>query len=398
MKKMWLIALLTYRRQIRSGTFLILTFGLPLLMVVAGAIPVLSAQSSGLPHIGYVDQTGRLSDITQVHVEDSTLTLTHYADTRQAQAAVQRGEISGYLVIPSGYFQGQKPVFYGEKEPGLALNDALASFMRRAMLPNQPDWVLDRLADPSNVTYVAQPSGEAVSPGPDLLIRVATPIALALVFALTIFMGASQMGSAIVREKDQRSMEMIITSLRPRELVVGKVLGMTLVTLTQIAIWTIGGGIAIGLALAGSGAQNISFPWEALVWGLLLGVPGYFLYAVLAAGLGVIAGDRQQARQLAGLLGFVGLSPLYFLGLLVNAINSPLALALTWFPLTAPMIALFRMALTSVPRWQLLVSLAILLVSLLVSIWFVARIFRAAMLIYGQSLRPRQIWQALRQA
>jgi ABC-2 type transport system permease protein len=398
MKKVWLIALLTYRRQIRSGTFLILTFGLPLLMVVAGAIPILSAQSGELPHVGYVDQTGRLSDITQVPVEDSTLTLTRYADTGQAQAALQRGEISGYLVIPSDYFQGQKPVFYGEKEPGPALNDALASFMRHAMLPNQSEWVLDRLADPSNVTYVAQPGGEAVSPGPALLVRVATPAALALIFALTIFVGANQMGSAIVREKDQRSMEMIITSLRPRDLVVGKVLGMTLVTSTQVAIWVAGGGIAVGLALAGSGAQNISFPWEALVWGLLLGVPGYFLYAVLAAGLGVIAGDRQQARQLAGLLGFVGLSPLYFLGVLVNAINSPLALALTWFPLTAPMIALFRMALTSVPRWQLLISLAILLVSLLVSIWFVVRIFRAAMLIYGQALRPRQIWQALRQA
>jgi ABC-2 type transport system permease protein len=398
MKKLWLIARLTYRRQIRSGTFLILTFGLPLLMVVVGAIPILSAQSGGLSHIGYVDETGRLADITQVGLEGTTLTLTHYADISQARAALQRGEIGGYLVIPGGYFQGQEPVFYGEKEPGLALNDALSAFMRRAMLPNQPNSVLDRLADPSNVTYVAQSSGEAVSPGPSLLIRVATPAALALVFALTIFMGASQMGSAIVREKDQRSMEMIITSLRPRELVIGKVLGMTLVTLTQIAIWTIGGGIAVALALAGSGAQNVSVPWEALVWGLLLGVPGYFLYAVLAAGLGVIAGDRQQARQLAGLLGFVGLSPLYFLGVLVNAINSPLALALTWFPLTAPMIALFRMALTNVPSWQLLVSLAILLISLLVSIWFVARIFRAAMLIYGQSLRPRQIWQALRQA
>jgi ABC-2 type transport system permease protein len=398
MKKVWLIARLTYRRQIRSGTFLLLTIGLPLLMVVIGAITLFSAQSGALPHIGYVDETGRLADITQVHLEGSMLTLTHYPDSAQARAALQRGEIGGYLVIPAGYFQGQEPIYYGENEPGIALNDALASFMRRAMLPNQPNSLLDRLADPSNVTYVAQSSGEAVSPGPSLLIRIATPAALALIFALTIFMGASQMGSAIVREKDQRSMEMIITSLRPRELVIGKVLGMTLVTLTQIAIWTVGGGIAVALALAGSGAQNVSFPWEALVWGVLLGVPGYFLYAVLAAGLGVIAGDRQQARQLAGLLGFVGLSPLYFLGVLVNAIDSPLALALSWFPLTAPMIALFRMALTNVPTWQLFVSLAILLVSLLVSIWFVARIFRAAMLIYGQSLRPRQVWQALRQA
>jgi ABC-2 type transport system permease protein len=75
-----------------------------------------------------------------------------------------------------------------------------------------------------------------------------------------------------------------------------------------------------------------------------------------------------------------------------------LAIGLTWFPLTAPVVALFRLALTEVPAWHLIVSLVILLISLAASIWFVARIFRAAMLMYGQSLRPKQIWRALRQA
>ena len=150
--------------------------------------------------------------------------------------------------------------------------------------------------------------------------------------------------------------------------------------------------------LAAAGGQTLSIPWEAVIWATLLGVPGYFLYTVLASGLGIIAGDRQQARQLSGLLGFVGLSPLYFMGILINDLDSPLALGLTWFPLTAPTVALFRMALSQVPTWQLAVSLAILIASLVVSVWFVARIFRAAMLIYGQSLRPKQIWQVLRQA
>jgi len=89
-----------------------------------------------------------------------------------------------------------------------------------------------------------------------------------------------------VREKDQRSMEMIITSLSPRELVTGKVLGMTLLSLTQVAVWALGAGAAIGLAMLGVlEPQALSIPWRALLWGALLGVPGYFLYAVIAAGL-----------------------------------------------------------------------------------------------------------------
>ncbi len=194
-------------------------------------------------------------------------------------------------------------------------------------------------------------------------------------------------------------MEMIITSLAPRELVTGKVLGMTLLSLTQVGVWAIGGGIAIGLALSSTvDVQTLSIPWEALMWALLLGVPGYFLYAVLASGLGVIAGDSQQAQQLAGVLGMLGLAPLWFMGLLINALDGPLAVGLTLFPLTGPMIGLFRMALVEVPTWQLITSLAILVASLIGSIWLVARIFRAAMLMYGQALRPRQILQALREA
>jgi ABC-2 type transport system permease protein len=327
------------------------------------------------------------------------LTLTAYADTGAAQTAFQRGEIAGYLVIPDEYFQGHPGVFYAEEEPSGKLEEALTAFMRRAMLPDEPAWTLDRLAVPSEVTYVARDSGEEIAEGPAVIVRFATPLVLALVFALAVLTGASQMGSAIVREKDQRSMEMIITSLTPRELVTGKVLGMTLLSLTQVGVWAVGGSIAIGLALSTAvDVQTLRIPWRALTWALLLGVPGYFLYAVLASGLGVIAGDNQQAQQLAGVLGMLGLAPLWFMGLLINALNGPLAVGLTMFPLTAPMIGLFRIALVEVPTWQLITSLAILMASLIGSIWLVARIFRAAMLMYGQALRPQQLLQALREA
>jgi len=399
MKKIWLIATTTYRRRIRSGTFLFLTFGLPVLMVIAGAIPFIRALGGDLPAVGYVDQTGRLAPVTQVRVEDATLTLTAYADTGAAQTAYQRGEIAGYLVIPDDYFQGQPAAFYAKEEPGMKLEEALIAFMRRAMLPDEPAWILNRLADPSEVTFVGRDSGEEITEGPAVAMRFAVPAILALVFAIAVFTGASQMGSAIVREKDQRSMEMIITSLAPWELVAGKVLGMTLLSLTQVGVWAIGGGIAIGLALSSTvDVQTLSIPWEALMWALLLGVPGYFLYAVLASGLGIIAGDSQQAQQLAGVLGMLGLAPLWFMGLLINALDGPLAVGLTLFPLTGPMIGLFRMALVEVPTWQLITSLAILVGSLVGSIWLVARIFRAAMLMYGRALRPRQILQALREA
>jgi ABC-2 type transport system permease protein len=194
-------------------------------------------------------------------------------------------------------------------------------------------------------------------------------------------------------------MEMVITSTAPRELVVGKVLGMTLLTATQIGVWLIGAMIGLGLALSGAlQLSDLSIPWSALLWAALLGIPGYFLYAVIGAGLGVIAGDKQSARQLSGMLGFIGMGPLYVLSAIIDNLGGALGVGLTLFPLTAPTIALFRMTLSEVPTWQLGASLAIILVTLAAGVWFVARVFRAAMLMYGQTLGPKQILRALREA
>lgn len=399
MHKTGLVAKTTYRRRIRSGSFLILTFGLPLLMIVVGAIPFIRNAGDGLPSVGYVDRTGQLASIEQVSVGDRTLHLTAYADTDAARAGVEEGQIAGYLVVPEGYFSDEVPVFYAAEEPSMRLEEGLGAFLRRAMLPQVDADRLERVADPVDLTYVALATGDRVSEGVGLVIRLITPIALAIVFMLTVFTGASQMGSAVVREKDQRAMEMVITSLAPVELVSGKILGLTLLSLTQVGIWALGAGIALTLALSGRvDAQSLSIPWGALIWAALLGVPCYFLYAALASGLGIIAGDQQQARQLAGMLGFLGMSPVYMMSIIVQATDGPLAIGLTLFPLTSPVVALFRMALTDVPPWQLATGLGLIVISLVGSVWFVARIFRAAMLLYGQSLKPRHVLRALREA
>lgn len=397
MTKVWLLATQTYRQHLRSGSFLILTFALPVLMIIAGAVPVFSMINDDLTRLGYVDLTGQLP-VPAGQLEDTDLGLSIYRNVEAAHSALTQDTIDGYLVVPADYFQQQPPVFYGREEPGPLLQETLTQLLRRAMLSEQPAWIAKRLADPSQLTYVARATGQEVAAGPGVLIYVIIPAVLAIIFALTVLTGAGQMGAAMVREKDQRAMEIVITSIAPWQLVSGKVLGITLLTITQLAIWAVGAGIALGLLFLTTGGQPITLPWAALFWAVLLCGPGYLLYAVLAAGLGLIAGDQQQARQFAGLLGFVGLAPLYFMGALVNAINGPLALILTWFPLTAPVVALFRIALSQVPIWQLIISFVILLASLLAALWFVAVIFRSAILLYGQALRPKQIWQILQQA
>ncbi|MBS3751229.1 MAG: ABC transporter permease [Anaerolineales bacterium] len=399
MNKLWLVAKNTYQQRIRSSTFLMLTFGIPLIMIVAGAIPVLTELRAEIPTVGYVDQTGKMGAVEEIEYEDEILTLKSYPDQNAGMTDLKTGKIGGLLILPKDYFQGGIPRYRAEKQPSEKLKGALEKAVRTGMLSGAPSWQVERLEDPANFTYAAQSTGKRVSEGPAVIIRVAIPVFFAMVFVLAIFTGANQMGSVMVKEKDQRAMEMVITSISPRELVAGKVMGMTLLSMTQVAVWTLGAGTAVFLLfredLIG---HTLSIPWNALLWAGLLCVPGYFLFALVGAGLGVIAGDVTQARQLAGMLGFIGMGPLYFMGVIVNAVDGPLAVGLTLFPFTAPTIGLFRMALTEVPTWQFLTSLLILVGSLLFSIWLVARVFRATMLLYGQKLKPAEIMQVISQS
>ena len=374
-----------------------MTLGLPLLMVIVGAASFfVQTRADTTTRLALVDERAELDGSAASLPESNDLALSVSPSRAAAEAALQRGEVDGYLVIPAGFAQGATPHLYLGEEPSGSLRPALASFLRRAAAPDAPEWVLDRLDDPAVFTYQDARGQNVLSGGVSLALRVVTPVALALAFALMVFTGISQMGPAMAREKDQRVMEMVITSLSPRDLVAGKVLGTTMLSLTQFAVWGLGILLAAVLALTGRVEwATLSIPWRAVAWAALLGIPAYFLFALLAAGLGIIAGDSQQARQLAGMLGFFGLVPLWFAGAIVNAPDSPAAVALTIFPLTSPTIGLLRMALTEVPLWQLGLALALILVSMVAALWFVARIFHAAMLLYGQALRPRAIWRAL---
>jgi ABC-2 type transport system permease protein len=86
------------------------------------------------------------------------------------------------------------------------------------------------------------------------------------------------------------------------------------------------------------------------------------------------------------------------MGIVINSIDGPLSVGLTIFPLTAPTFTIFRMALTEIPFWQLMVSLGSVILSLMLCVWIASRLFRVTMLLYGQKLKLPQIWQAIRQS
>lgn len=392
--KTLLVAANTYRLGVRSLSFLALTLILPLILVAAGALPwiVQAARGAAPDALGYVDLTVTLPPLDG---SAGDLPLAAYRSTAAAEESLARGEIDGFLLIPEGYLRGEPTRYVGSRPPTRATLDALQRTLRGALAQGADPAAAARLAAPARVTYESV-DGEVLGEETWLVVRALFPGILALVYCLAVFTGTGQMGSAVIREKEHRAMEMVLTSLHPASLVGGKVLGMALLSLTQLGTWAVGGLAAAGLFVTGRlGVPGFSPPGDAVLWGALLCVPGYLLYAVLAAGLGIIAGDEQNAQELAGGLGLVALGPLWLLGIVFLAPEGPFAVALSLFPLSAPTVLLVRMAISDVPPWQMATALSLLLASLFVAIWAVARVFRAAMLLYGQRLRPGQVLRAL---
>jgi ABC-2 type transport system permease protein len=204
--------------------------------------------------------------------------------------------------------------------------------------------------------------------------------------------------SGVVEEKENRLMEILATSLRPLELLWGKVLGLGALSLTQVLVWS-----AAGLAIASSNADareflsGASFRAGDLVLVAALFVINFLLFAAMMMAVGASVTAETESRQVAGLFTFVMVAPMALLVTFFTNPNGPLPVFFSFFPLTAALGLIMRMGLTTLPAWQIVLSVAIQVATTIGIMWLAAKVFRLGMLMYGKPLTPRALWRALRE-
>jgi len=221
------------------------------------------------------------------------------------------------------------------------------------------------------------------------------------VVAFFLFFAISTAGGyllqAMTEEKENRTMEILATSVSPEQLMAGKALGLIAVSLTQILIWLT--ALFSGLWIAGrfiSELQGLQLPWDMVIVAILYFLPSFVLVAGIMIAIGGVVTEQQQGQQIAGIINLLFIVPIFFLALIFENPESPLLVGLTLFPTTAFLTVMLRWGMTSVPLWQLVLSWVLLTLSALGSIWVAAKVFRIGMLQYGQRLSLKTIIQALR--
>lgn len=398
MNKAWLVARHELSIHVRQRSFLFAAFGMPVLIIVLLVIiSTLAVEAEGdtgrLGNVGYVDHAGVLAAALE-----QPETFVAYDSEDEARAALSVEAVGAYFVLPEDYLDRGRVQLYSMGEAPEALEDQITAFLVANLGASLDDSALvARLQDPVNMSIRALDSGRTLGEGA-IFVLIFLPFIFVFVVVMATQISGGYLMSGVVEEKTNRIMEILITSITPFQLLVGKIVGLGLLGLVQVLVWVV---IAVGALTFGQNLeflQGIAVPVDMIALGLLLFLMTFLLYSSFAAGVGVIVGSEQESRQVAGFFVFLMMIPFFLIVSFITDPNGPLPVAMTLIPFTAPVSILMRMGFSSVPAWQIVISLALLALTTLLVVWGSARIFRWGLLRTGNRPSLRELWRALRRA
>lgn len=396
MSKMWLVARHEFLTNVRRRSFLFAAFGAPLftilVMYIVFAITVESfGGTEGIGLIGYVDESGVLAAAI-----DEPEDFRPYPDGNAARAAMDAGEIDGYFSLPSNYIDtGVVNLYLRSSSVPEGLYDQIDTFLIANIGSSVEADRLERLQDPVNTQLLTLDNGRLIRDS-GIAGLFLTPIIFVMVFMLASQTSSGYLMSSVVEEKGNRIMEILITSVTPMQLLVGKIIGLGALGLLQLGIWMIGGAVALQLGQNTELLSGVYIPPDMLMLGLIYFLLTYFLIASLMAGIGATAGGEQESRQLSSIFSLLLFLPFFFLYNLITDPNGTISTILTLLPFTSPVTTIFRMAFGTVPTWQLVVSLIVQIVTTVLIMWAAARVFRWSLLMYGKRPNLRELVRIIR--
>jgi ABC-2 type transport system permease protein len=213
------------------------------------------------------------------------------------------------------------------------------------------------------------------------------PIALLFLMFMVVMVGASPMAMNVVEEKQLRIAEVLLGSVRPFELMMGKLLGGVGVALTLAAIY-VGGILVVANQYGVAGYVSPS----VLAWFLVFTVVATFMYGSIFVAAGAAVTNAKEAQSLIAPIMIFIMLPMFIIQPLLHNPSGPLPTAASFFPLSAPMMMTARLAIPpGLPVWQALLSIAISLLATMALVWCAGRIFRIGLLLQGQAAKPREL-------
>jgi ABC-2 type transport system permease protein len=400
-----------YVQRVRSGWFFFATVVVPIVLALLTGIPVwlTGRGESAARTFVLVDRTGALGDRVA-----STLTAAGYtvlrgtaADEDQLRAGVRDRTIGALLVLDEESTTAGRARFVSARSPSalqqLGIRQAvIQAALERQLAGSSVDAEQLLRGGALEIEVPAGSSGGMNDPA------FAAAYAGSFVLYMVILLYAVAVMRSVLEEKTSRIVEVILSSLEPGQLMLGKILGVGAVGLTQLAVWAlVGAGIgAIGLPalasrpeLAQLAALRPLLPGPRFLgYFLVFFLCGYFIYSALYAAVGAMCNSEAEAQQAQFPVMLLIVIPVFALIPVIDTPNSPTSVVLSLIPFFSPFLMFARAAGGAAPAWQIGLSVVLMVLTVLAVARLAGRIYRVGILMTGKRPTIPELWRWLREA
>ncbi|WP_422659651.1 ABC transporter permease [Paenibacillus sp. EC2-1] len=426
MNSMWTVIRFTFMNKVRTKSFIVSTLIFALLITIGINIPFFiqlfsGDKAEGPAKIGlvYEQQQTLAEDLTQAMGGLTTnFELVEYdkLDEAALNKDVADGVIEGYIQFQAQEGSKFPAVIYSSEDDVISpelqstLQAALQGPKTRSVVEGLTltDEQIKEINTPVQINAqsvsglgTGEENGTPAEKAEDEAINYVVVYALVILFFVTLMGTGNMIASEVTTEKSSRIMEILITSVSPLSQMFGKVIGMFLLGLAQIAAF--GVVVAVNLMLPHNvdALSSLNLDLNAvdpmlLVFGLIFYIFGYFLYAVIYAAVGSIVSRTEDLGQAIMPITMLSLAAFYIAIFSLGAPNSTLMKVASYIPFISPTSMIVRIGLGEPPLWEILASLAILIVSILLLGWLSAKIYRTGVLMYGKRPSLKELGKAMK--
>ncbi|WP_026955811.1 ABC transporter permease [Algoriphagus vanfongensis] len=428
MNKIWLVIQREYLARVKKKSFLLATLLTPLIfpaiMAIFVWIAVEEKENQSLRIIEVVD------DNKLFFLESSEQYAFSFSDRSidEAKELVKNGDRYGFLHIPSFDLKSPQGItFYGEENPNMNLMSYLESSLKKKI---EDQRLYETGIDPKIITDIRtsvdiksimldEQGGEKVS---NATVNYAIGFVAGILIYMFIFIYGNQIMQGVIEEKSSRIVEILVSSLKPFQLMMGKIVGIAGVGLTQLLIWIvlIGGLTTIvtgylgmqmpqqqAMEMAQAGMEQVPDSGVAEILQVINGIDfvtlvacfvfyflgGYLLYGALFAGIGSAVETPSDAQQF--MLPVTVPLIVSYMGLFVFILQDPNSTTSFWLsviPLTSPIAMMGRVSY-GVPFWELALSMSLLILGFLGTTWVAGKIYRIGILMHGTKPSYKTLWK-----
>jgi len=416
-RQAFLIARREFLERVRNKWFAIVTILGPIGMIAAIVLPAyLSVRSvkEGF-HVQVVDQSGRdIAEMMDLDLDSNGIAfqlekVSPDIDMSILEGRIRDQKIDGYLVFPPDVLSGGKVMYRGDNATNMLVTKGLATLVDFSIFRTRgKDMGLGEIQVASLFQKVEFESKQTTGKGEAVSGTASFVVGYAVMFVLYIAIllyGVAVLRS-VIQEKNNRVVEIMVSSVRPIALMLGKVVGVGCVGLLQLTLWGIMAALIVGFreqvlglfGIPGAGAFQLpSIGVDDFAIVLAYFFLGYFFYAAIYAAIGAMVNSEQEAQQAQTPVMLMLIIPVLCVQIVAGDPRGGVAVVMTQIPFAAPVLMPMRYLLDATSASELFLSMGILLVSLIGAIVLASKVYRVGILSYGKKPSLRELWSWIRQ-